>query len=101
MPVEMTPALAGQGKKEVNMSEKGQPEMISRRGTFRLLGLTVGAFAAAPTLLTSSGVEAQTPGMERRQERRANRQQNRQDRRTGNTGSKSSGTGGKSGDTDD
>jgi hypothetical protein len=80
----------------LQMSEKIESEMISRRRIFRLLGLTAGwgFAAAAPSLLASSGAKAQTEGMERRQERRAGRQENRQKRRTG-------GTGGKFGDTDD
>ena len=65
---------------------------ISRRRAFFLLGLPVAlGFAAAPTVMMSSGAEAQTAGMETRQERRTGRQEqehrqarrtNRQERRT-------------------
>src|SRR2546429_9785505 len=39
--------------------------------------------AAAPTVLTVSDAEAQTAGMERRQERRAGRHERREERRAG------------------
>ena len=58
-------------------------EMISRRGAFSLLGLGAALGLAVPTtVLTMSEAEAQTVGMERREERRAGRQERRQDRRT-------------------
>jgi hypothetical protein len=58
-------------------------EMMSRRRLFHLLGLAAGfGVVAAPTVLASSAAEAQTAGMERRQERRTGRQENRQNRRT-------------------
>jgi len=59
-------------------------EAISRRKALTFFGL------ATPTLAVSSVVaapdaEAQTVGMDRRQERRAGRQDRRQARRTGRT----------------
>ena len=60
-------------------------EKVSRRGIFSLLGLGAVLGVAVPTtvLLTTSEAEAQTVGMERRENRRGNRQQRRQDRRSG------------------
>ena len=56
---------------------------ISRRGAFSLLGLGVALALAAPTaMLVASDAEAETAGMERRQERRAGRHQRREARRT-------------------
>ena len=59
-------------------------EMVSRRGVFSLLGLAAALGVAVPTtvLLTTSEAEAQTVGMERRENRRAGRQDRREDRRT-------------------
>ena len=54
-------------------------ETISRRKAISLLGIAT--FAVPSTSLTLSGAEAQTPGMERREERRDERQQRREDRR--------------------
>jgi hypothetical protein len=69
------------------MSEKIKSEMISRRRAFSLLGLPVAlGFAAASTMLASSDAEAETAGMENRQQRRTGRQENRQQRRTNRTG---------------
>jgi hypothetical protein len=69
------------------MSEKIKSEMMSRRRVFSLLGLTAAlGFAAPTTVLTVSNAEAQTAGMERRQERRGGRTERRQERRTGRTG---------------
>ena len=60
--------------------------MISRRKALSLLGLTAAfGFAAVPTVLTVSDAEAQTVGMNRRQERRAARHERRQERRTART----------------
>ena len=59
-------------------------EMISRRKALSLMGLAAAfGFAAAPTVLAVSDAEAQTVGMERRQERRAGRHERREARRTG------------------
>ena len=64
------------------MSEKITSEMMSRRGAFSLLGLGAALSLAVPAVLTISQADAQTAGMDRRQDRRSDRQQNRQDRRT-------------------
>ena len=66
------------------MSEATKSETISRRGMFSLLGVASAmAFAVPITALTVLDAEAQTPGMERREERRTGRQERREDRRTG------------------
>ena len=66
------------------MREKITSEMISRRGAFSLLGLGAAlGFAVPTTVLTMSEAEAQTVGMERRQERRAGRHERREERRIG------------------
>ena len=58
--------------------------VMSRRGVFSLLGLGVVLGVAAPTaMLLTSDAEAQTAGMERRQDRRTGRHERREDRRTG------------------
>jgi hypothetical protein len=68
------------------MSEKINAQMITRRTTCSLLRLAVAFGFAAPTLvLTASDAEAETPGMERRQERREGRTERRQERREGRT----------------
>jgi hypothetical protein len=78
---------------DCHMSEK----MISRRGTFSLLGLAAAlAFGVPAEVLTASDAEAQaqTPppapsgapsGTERRQKRRTGRTERRQERRTTRT----------------
>ena len=55
---------------------------VSRRTALSLLGVA-GAltFAVPATVLTTSEAEAQTPGMERREDRREERQERREDRR--------------------
>ena len=59
-------------------------EMISRRKALSLMGLAAAfGLAGASTLLTVSDAEAQTAGMERRQERRAGRHERREERRAG------------------
>ena len=60
-------------------------EMVSRRRVFSLVGLGAlpGLALPATVLLTTSEADAQTVGMERRENRRGNRQQRRQDRRSG------------------
>ncbi|HWN97881.1 MAG TPA: hypothetical protein VNS63_01270 [Blastocatellia bacterium] len=61
-------------------------EIISRRKALSLMGLASAfGLAGASTLLTGSDAEAQTAGMERRQERRAGRHERREERRTGTT----------------
>jgi hypothetical protein len=60
------------------MSEKINSEMISRRRAFSLVGLAAALGVAVPTtVLMISDAEAQTAGMERRQERRAGRHERR------------------------
>ena len=66
------------------MSAIIRSEMISRRKALSLMGLAAAfGLAAAPTVLTVSDAEAQTVGMERRQERRAGRHERREVRRAG------------------
>jgi Ni/Co efflux regulator RcnB len=66
------------------MSEIIKSEAISRRMAFSLFGKVAAfAVAASTTALTVSDAEAQTAGMERRQERRAGRHERRDERRTG------------------
>jgi uncharacterized protein YcfJ len=68
------------------MSAIIKSEMISRRKALSLMGLAAAfGLAAAPTVLTVSDAEAQTAGMERRQERRSERHERRQVRRTART----------------
>ena len=65
------------------MHERIQAAMISRRRTFWLLGLGAAFGMGMPAaILTAPGAQAQTPGMERRQDRRDNRRDRRGDRRT-------------------
>ena len=66
------------------MSAIIKSEMISRRNALSLMGLAAAfGLAAAPTVLAVSDAEAQTVGMERRQERRAGRHERREARRAG------------------
>jgi hypothetical protein len=65
------------------MSEKMEPEMISRRRAFSFLGLAALGLAVLPSVLMGSDAEAQTVGMVRRQERRAGRRMRREERRAG------------------
>ena len=58
------------------MTEGIQSGLISRRTAFSLLGVAL-PFA----VLAVSQAKAQTPGMERREERREDRQERREDRR--------------------
>ena len=59
-------------------------EAISRRRAFWILGLGAAFGMGMPVaVLTASDAEAQTPGMERRQDRRDDRRDRRDDRRTG------------------
>ena len=59
-------------------------ETISRRKALSLMGLAAAfGLAAVPTVLVVSDAEAQTIGMERRQERRAGRHERREARREG------------------
>ena len=66
------------------MSEIIKSEAISRRRALSLFGKVAAfAVAASTTALTVSDAEAQTIGMERRQERRAGRHERREERRAG------------------
>jgi hypothetical protein len=66
------------------MSEIIKSEAISRRMALSIFGkLAAFAVAASTAALTVSDAEAQTIGMERRQERRAGRHERREARRTG------------------
>jgi hypothetical protein len=68
------------------MSEIIKSEAISRRRALSLFGKVAAfAIAASATALTVSDAEAQTVGMDRRQERRAGRHERREVRRTGTT----------------
>ena len=68
------------------MSAIMKSEAISRRQALSLLGFAAAfGLAAAPTVLAVSDAEAQTVGMERRQQRREGRHQRREERRTGRT----------------
>ena len=58
------------------MTEGIQSGLISRRTAFSLIGVALPA-----TFLAVSQGAAQTPGMERREERRDDRQERREDRR--------------------
>lgn len=64
--------------RRLDMTEQIQSGLISRRTALSLLAL--GAAAPAAVLVVSNA-EAQTPGMERREERREGRQERREDRR--------------------
>jgi len=64
------------------MSEAVKVDMTSRRNVLAYLGLMTFSLTVVPTALVSDA-EAQTAGMERREERRAGRQNRREDRRAG------------------
>lgn len=55
---------------------------VSRRKVLTVVAAAFGAAALLPVFMTSDA-EAQTAGMERRQERRSGRQERRETRRTG------------------
>ncbi len=58
-------------------------QRMTRRTFFSLLGLTAAASVAIPaTVLIATNADAQTRGMERRDDRRDDRQQRRDDRRS-------------------
>jgi hypothetical protein len=59
---------------------KDKPDAMSRRQALALLGLGA-VFGLAGSSLVSSDAEAQTVGMERRQDRRASRRDRRENRR--------------------
>ena len=58
-------------------------EKISRRRMFSLLGAAAALGFATPTVMLVSDAEAQTTGMQRRQDRRTGRHDRLEDRRTG------------------
>ena len=65
------------------MSESIKFERVSRRGAFSLLGLAAAASVVVPaTMLIATDADAQTQGMERRDERRGDRQERRTERRS-------------------
>jgi hypothetical protein len=66
------------------MSEIKKSEVMSRRRILCLLAATCG-LAAPSMILVAPTAEAQTIGMERRQERRMGRTERRQERRMGRT----------------
>jgi hypothetical protein len=61
------------------MSEQIQSGLISRRTAFSILAAL--GVAAPVTILAIRDAEAQTPGMERREDRREDRQDRREERR--------------------
>jgi hypothetical protein len=64
------------------MSEKIGTEMISRRRAFWILGLGAALGLGMPAaVLTASDAEAETAGMDRRQDRRTHRRDRRTARR--------------------
>ena len=65
------------------MSERMKLETLSRRSAFSLLGLAAAVSLAVPAaMLTAIDADAQTQGMERRDERRGDRQERRTERRS-------------------
>lgn len=66
------------------MTSKVESRMVSRRRLLPLLGLG----AAAGLVLRSTAAEAQTNGMERRQDRRGERVDRRYERRGGTSAAK-------------
>jgi hypothetical protein len=72
--------------REFDMSAITKSEMITRRKVISFVGLAAAfGLAAVPTVLAVADAQAQTIGMERRQDRREGRHQRRDDRRTGRT----------------
>ena len=65
------------------MSERMKLEPVSRRTAFSLLGLAAAVSLAVPAaMLIATDADAQTQGMERRDERRGDRQERRTERRS-------------------
>jgi hypothetical protein len=59
-------------------------DILSRRQAFSFLGITAALSVVVPaTVLIVSDANAQTPGMERREDRREDRQERREDRQEG------------------
>jgi hypothetical protein len=68
----------------LEMTEKIEHELFSRRSAISLFGLTAAFSLALPVTLSAfSDAEAQTAGMERREDRREGRRDRREDRREG------------------
>jgi hypothetical protein len=68
----------------LDMTEKIEFDLLSRRKAFSLFGLTAALSVALPAALSAlSDADAQTAGMERRQDRREGRHERREDRREG------------------
>ena len=65
------------------MTDKIGLEAVSRRRAFSLVGLSIAVGLATPFIFATSNAEAETVGMDRRQDRRTGRQERRDDRRTG------------------
>ena len=65
-------------------TEKIEHELLSRRSAFSLFGQAAAFSLAVPVTLSAlSDAEAQTAGMERREDRREGRQDRREGRREG------------------
>jgi|GEM_PF-1051496 hypothetical protein len=76
--------LAFRPRKAWSMTEKIEHELLSRRKAFSLFGMTAAFGLALPVTLSAlSDAEAQTAGMDRRQDRREGRHERRDDRREG------------------
>jgi hypothetical protein len=68
------------------MTDFSTDEVVSRRKALSLVGFAAALGLAAPAaILAASEAEAQTVGMERRQDRRTGRHDRRTDRRTDRT----------------
>ena len=66
------------------MSNRIRLEAMSRRAALSLFGTASAVSLAVPAmLLATSEAEAETAGMDRRQDRRTGRHERREDRRTG------------------
>jgi hypothetical protein len=64
------------------MSNDSTMQCFSRRKVFSLVGIAATVCLAIPaTMLTAADAEAQTTGMDRRQDRRVGRRERRDDRR--------------------
>ena len=79
-----TAGREGTATREDNMKTEIAMQRVSRRTAFSLMGAAAALGLALPaTLLTASDADAQTVGMDRRQDRRAGRRDRRDARRTG------------------
>ena len=75
--IAMSPLRAGTDPRRLDMTD--QSELLSRRKALSLLAAL--GVAAPVTTLAIPDAEAQTPGMERREDRREDRLERREDRR--------------------